>query len=239
MIPQRYWRAETGIDLPSLPLEPVPTAAERAAERIRELIFQGRFPPGVGLPESRFAGAFQVSRNTVREAFRLLINENLLSYEMHRGVFVRQLDENDIHDIYQSRRGLELAALAAFDAAGADLSRLTRAVEDAERVAAAADWREVGTANLRFHEELVAFLGSPRRSHFFHALMTEVRLGFCAVSDFRELHEPYVHWNRRLRDLLAAGELQRARRELEGYLARAEQQIAEAVRAAPGPGEDG
>jgi DNA-binding GntR family transcriptional regulator len=238
MSQQRSRRVEAGIDLPSLPLEPVPTASERAAERIRELIFQGRVPPGVGLPESRFASAFQVSRNTVREAFRLLINENLLSYEMHRGVFVRQLDEGDIHDIYASRRDLELAALAAFDPAVTDISGLTRAVEDAERVAAAGDWREVGTVNLRFHEELVAFLASPRRSRFFHALMTEMRLGFCAISDFRELHEPYVHWNRRLRDMLAAGELKGVRRELEGYLAKAEQQISEAVRAATEAEED-
>jgi DNA-binding GntR family transcriptional regulator len=239
MPPPRSRPAEMGFDLPSLPLEPVPTAAERAAERLRELIFQGRFPPGVTLPETRFAAAFQVSRNTVREAFRLLVNDNLLSYEMHRGMFVRQLDQDDIHDIYASRREVELAALAAFDPAVTDLSRLSRAVEDAERAAAAEDWREVGTHNLRFHEELVAFLSSPRRSRFFHALMTEVRLGFLAISDFRRLHEPYVRWNRQLRDLLAAGELERVRHELQDYLAEAERQIAEAVARRTASGEDG
>ncbi len=121
----------------------------------------------MSLPETKLAEAFQVSRNTVREAFRLLINENLLAYAMHRGVFVRQLTEEDVHDIYASRRELEFAALEAFDHANqrgapTDPSRLTQVVEDAERAATQERWPEVGTANLRFHEEIVAFLGSRR-----------------------------------------------------------------------------
>ena len=232
MTPSRMRRGEAHLELPSLPLEPVPTTAERTADRVRELIFQGRFSPGVGLPETTFANAFQVSRNTVREAFRILINENLLSYEMHRGVFVRQLSEADIRDIYASRRNLELPALLVAKPAAISLAALTRGVEEAERLAAAGDWREVGTVNLRFHEELVALLGSPRRSRFFHTLMTELRLGFCAIADFQALHEPYVAWNRRLLDLLAGGEQERALAELERYLDQAEEQIAAAVRAA-------
>jgi len=226
----RTRRGDASLDLPALPLEPVPTTAERTADRVRELIFQGRFSPGVGLPETMFANAFQVSRNTVREAFRVLINENLLSYEMHRGVFVRQLSEADIRDIYASRRDVELPALARFDPATSALTGLTEAVEESERLAAAGDWRAVGTTNLRFHEELVALLGSPRRSRFFHALMTELRLGFCALADFQGLHEPYAGWNRRIRDLLAAGNGDQARSELERYLNEAEEQIALAVR---------
>jgi DNA-binding GntR family transcriptional regulator len=237
--PPRTRRGDASLDLPSLPLEPVPTTAERTADRVRELIFQGRFSPGVGLPETMFANAFQVSRNTVREAFRVLINENLLSYEMHRGVFVRQLNEADIRDIYASRRNVELPALLAAEPRPAALAGLTRAVEEAERLAAAGDWRAVGTANLRFHEELVALLGSPRRSRFFHALMTELRLGFCALADFQALHEPYAGWNRRIRDLLAAGEHEHARDELERYLNQAEEQIALAVGEAAAQREEG
>ncbi len=75
--------------LPSL--NPLPTAAERAAEVIRDNIFQGRFQPGTALPEASLAKALQISRNTVREAFRTLMGEHLLTYETHKGVAVRRI----------------------------------------------------------------------------------------------------------------------------------------------------
>ena len=227
MARQRPRAADLAAQLP--PLEPVPTAAERAAERLREAIFQGRFPPGTPLPEAALAAALQVSRNTVREAFRLLISENLLSYEMHRGVLVRRLSEADVRDIYAIRRDLELAGLAAFRP-GQDTSALTQAVEDGEREAAGGRWREVATANLRFHEQIVAFLQSPRRSRFFRGLMAEQRLGFPAVPGARAFHEPYLRWNRAIRDLLVGGQREAARQELERYLAKAEAEALAAVR---------
>src|SRR5688572_22178768 len=81
-------------------LAPLPTAAERAAEVIREHIFNGEFAPGTPLPETTVAEALHVSRNTVRDAFRMLMHEHLLDYEVNRGVSVRTLDADDLADIY-------------------------------------------------------------------------------------------------------------------------------------------
>src|SRR5262245_38912641 len=96
-------------DLPPLP--PLPTAAERAADVIRDNIFEGRFAPGTALPEAALSMALQVSRNTVREAFRTLTSEHLLTYEAHKGVMVRWLTADDVRDIYRLRRMFELGAL--------------------------------------------------------------------------------------------------------------------------------
>ena len=95
-------------DLPSL--QPLPTAAERAADVIRENIFEGRFAPGTPLPEAALSAALQISRNTVREAFRTLTAEHLLIHEPHKGVMVRELTMDDVHDIYRLRRMFELSA---------------------------------------------------------------------------------------------------------------------------------
>lgn len=228
------------------PLSPLPTAAERAAELIREHIFNGELTPGTPLPESALAQALQVSRNTVRDAFRLLMNDHLLSYEMHRGVTVRSLGVDDLHDIYRLRRTLELAAIEALALAqaqadqqpdeladerggGGGLDRLRRAVTDGERAEKGRRWQEVGTQNLRFHAELVAVLRSPRADQFFRQLMTELRLGFLAITDAESLHRPFLGRNRTLLDLLAGGRYGDARQELARYLDDAEQQLVAAV----------
>ena len=48
---------------------------------IRQNVFEGRFAPGTALPETALPAALQVSRNTVREAFRTLTAEHLLAHE--------------------------------------------------------------------------------------------------------------------------------------------------------------
>jgi len=226
---RRTQAAVTG--LPSL--TPLPTAAERAADVIRASIFEGRFQPGAALPESALAQALQVSRNTVREAFRTLMGEHLLEYEVHKGVAVRRLTIDDARDIYQVRRTLELSALDLVVAgrAAVDPESLRSGAAAGRQAAAEDDWVGVGTANLNFHMRIVALHRSPRLDEFFRHLMTEMRLGFLALDDPRALHEPYLHQNEQLCSALIAGQMAEARGMLEDYLTTAEDKIVAAVSA--------
>jgi DNA-binding GntR family transcriptional regulator len=215
--------------LPSL--EPLPTAAERAAEVIRENIFEGRFQPGTALPETALAEALQTSRNTVREAFRALIAEHLLSYEAHKGVTVRSLTVADVEDIYRLRRMLELAAIDVLRAGTATLNRaiLEETLQVGDEAGKDGNWVAAGTANLRFHSGLVAVHGSARMSEFFRHLMIEMRLGFLALPDPQAFHAPYLVRNREIYDSLVAGNLDEARAALDMYLDAALRQVSAAV----------
>src|ERR1700685_2371399 len=70
-----------------LTLMPASTA-DRVAELLRTRIMEGLFPPGTRLSEEVIGQALGVSRNTLREAFRLLCHERLAVHQMHRGIFV-------------------------------------------------------------------------------------------------------------------------------------------------------
>jgi len=209
------------------PLERLPTTWERAADVIRTGIFAGDFPPGVTLPEVEIARRLQVSRNTARDALRVLVNERLLTYRAHRGVAVRTLGPSDVRDIYLMRRWFELAALDRLDRSPVDA--LAPIVSAAERAMVDERWGDVGTENLNFHTALVASMGSPRADRAFRQLMTELRLGFLAVRDQVTFHGPYVGRNRRILDLIADGDLDSARDELSTYLDESERHVLEAV----------
>src|SRR3954454_13493065 len=84
------------------------SSAERAADILRRSITEGALPPGAQLSEVELTEVLEVSRNTLREAFRLLTHEGLLIYKLHRGVFVPELDEADVVDLYRLRRVLEV-----------------------------------------------------------------------------------------------------------------------------------
>lgn len=61
---------------------------ERTAASIRSWIITGKARPGERLSEKAVADTLAVSRNTLREAFRVLTHENLLVQRPYAGVMV-------------------------------------------------------------------------------------------------------------------------------------------------------
>src|SRR6266540_6918369 len=101
---------------------------EWIADTLRTAITDGRCQPGSRLREEHIARALNVSRNSVREAFRLLVHERLLAYELNKGVFVRTLSASDVVDLYRIRRLLECGAIRGSDPGARDAA-LGRAAE--------------------------------------------------------------------------------------------------------------
>jgi DNA-binding GntR family transcriptional regulator len=194
------------------------STAERVADILRTRIAEGFFPPGTRLSEDSIGGALGVSRNTLREAFRLLTHERLLVHRLNRGVFVRVLTVEDVADIYRTRRLVECAVVHDLGQPPFAVDGLAAAVEEGERAARAADWKGVSTANIHFHRELVALAGSARTDELMRSVFAELRLAFHVVGDPRGLHEPYLVRNREILEALLAGERATAERLLARYL---------------------
>jgi DNA-binding GntR family transcriptional regulator len=198
------------------------STAERVADILRDRIIEGLFKPGQRLSEESICEALGVSRNTLREAFRLLSHERLLDHRLNRGVFVRVLSAEDVADLYQVRRVIEGMAVRRKPTEQA-LRVIREAVADAERAAGDDDWQAVGTANIRFHQALVTLNDSPRLNEAMRQLLAELRLVFHVMENPRAFHEPFVALNRELLALIEAGEPDHAATALDAYLDHAEQ----------------
>ncbi|MEE1751498.1 GntR family transcriptional regulator [Streptomyces sp. SP18CS02] len=194
------------------------STAERVADILRTRVAEGFFKPGTRLSEDSIGGALGVSRNTLREAFRLLTHERLLVHELNRGVFVRVLAVEDVLDIYRTRRLVECAVVRGLGEPPFALDGLIGAVASGERDARDGDWKGVSTANIHFHRELVALAGSDRTDELMRSVLAELRLAFHMVDDPRALHEPYLARNREILDVLRAGDRTNAERLLADYL---------------------
>lgn len=198
----------------------------RLADILRAQITEGGLPPGTQLAEHAVAEALGVSRNTLREAFRLLAHEELVVHEPHRGVFVRTPDAGDVRDIYTTRRLVECAAVRNADSAPSGAVAEIRAVVNAAQAAAAEQrWNDVGTADLRFHSAIVALAGSRRLNDMMRRVLAELRLVFHMMADPHRFHEPYVHRNAEIAALVERGETDAAVGALLAYLDDAEHQL--------------
>jgi DNA-binding GntR family transcriptional regulator len=211
------------------PLPPRASTAEHAAQMLRKQIAQGHLLPGTRLREEQVSAAFAISRNTVREAFRLLSHERLVDHILHRGVHVRTVTADDIRAIYITRRLVEPLALEATIGDESVRQALRELVESAQVAARSKDWDLVGTADIDFHRVLMSACRSAHLSTMFEQLLAELRLAFLLLPNRRALHEPYIGRNRRLVGMMDAGDRDGALVELREYLDTAEQHLLRSV----------
>ncbi len=205
--------------------------AESTAARLRTAIAGGHHLPGAQLSEERLSDELGVSRNTLREAFRLLAQERLVEHVFHRGVFVRRLTPEDVRDLYAARRVLETAGVRACAPDSPALSDAVAAVDAAQAAAAAGRWAEVGTADIRFHAALVRAVPSERLHGLMDSLLAEMRLAFLSTDDPAAFHADFVERNRAIVAALLDGDRGTAASLLGDYLDDAERTLVDTASA--------
>ncbi|WAL64099.1 GntR family transcriptional regulator [Amycolatopsis cynarae] len=150
---------------------------DEAADRIREEIFAGRFPPGGALREVELAASLEVSRGSVRDGLAILEREGLVQSVWHKGTRVIELTESDIREVYAVRAALDrlAATTAARHAAPEHLDELDRLVR---AMAAGHEGPATGllALDIEFHERIYQAAGNRRLLEAWHAVRSQVYL---------------------------------------------------------------
>lgn len=183
------------------------SVADQVASILRQRILDGELPPGTALQEIPMAASLGVSRNTVREATRILSLEGLLKRNAHRGVAVAQLSLEDVAEIYQIRHLMEIpAVLAARAGDSAVLAEMRTALEGYENAVSGADWVRAVRFDLQFHTFLIRFHRNRRLESFYQKLLGELRMGMVLVDLRHDDPGALVPVHRRIYELLSSGE---------------------------------
>jgi len=103
-----------------------PTLAAVVADRLRQLITDGTLKPGTVLNERDLCDRLRVSRTPLREAYRVLSADGLVSIQPKRGAVVIEHSEADIENIFDVLAVLEGLAIrqAAERASDAELAAI-------------------------------------------------------------------------------------------------------------------
>jgi DNA-binding GntR family transcriptional regulator len=202
--------------------------ADQVAAILRQRILNGELPPGTPLQEVPTAASLGVSRNTMREATRILSLEGLLRRNAHRGVTVARLSPEDVTEIYQLRRLLEIPAVLAAKPGDSDvLCELRSALEGYERAVHEADWVRAVRFDLQFHTLLVRFHRNGRLESFYQKLIGELRMGMVLVDRRHDDPGGLVPVHRKMYDLLNASELRECAEVLGQHLRDSETRLLE------------
>jgi len=116
--------------MPADPAIDHPTLPAALARRLRDLITEGDLAPGARLNERALCERLGVSRTPLREAFRLLAADGLVTLAPNRGAIVTELSLRDVRESFDVMSGLEalsgeLACRQVTDAEIAEIKALT------------------------------------------------------------------------------------------------------------------
>jgi len=193
--------------------------ADQVASILRQRILNGELPPGTPLQEVPTAASLGVSRNTMREATRILCLEGLVKRSAHRGVSIARLSLEDVAEIYQVRHLLEIPAVLAAKREDADvLSELRTALEGYENSIREVDWVRAVRFDLQFHTLLIRFHRNRRLQSFYQKLIGELRMGMVLVDLRHDDPGGLVPVHRNIYELLTTGEVEECAALLSSHL---------------------
>ncbi len=155
-------------------------APEFIAAQIAQAIREKVFAPGAPLIQEDLAKRFNVSRNPVREALRMLAAEGLVTLIPGSGATVRKLSIEDLTELYDLRIALEpiLAEAIVEEATRRVIAELRVLADTMDNTTDDTVWMR---ANFDFHACLYAIPERPHTEAILRSLLSSV--------------QPYTHQN--------------------------------------------
>ncbi len=87
------------------------TASDQAYQRIKQMIAEARLIPGLKIPIADLAEKLGVSQTPIIGALKVLEKEDFLVSLPNKGFFVKEVDMDELEELFEIREALELLAV--------------------------------------------------------------------------------------------------------------------------------
>jgi DNA-binding GntR family transcriptional regulator len=155
---------------------------QEVADRLRERIFDGEWPPGAFLDEVQLAQELSISRTPLREALKVLAAEGLVQLAPNRGAMIATLGADELEECLAISTALEALSgeLACENVTDAEMEKIRTL--HAEMIAdyEARDFNGYLAKNRQIHGAIVAATHNPLLTGIYDMLF--FRVGRCRAT---------------------------------------------------------
>ena len=193
---------------------------ERIAESLRAEILANRLEPGARLGEQELATRLGVSRVPLREAFRMLEGEGLVTIEPHRGAVVSGRSDAELRELFEVRAMFEARAVAL-------LARMRPAVPLDTLEAMVVDMKSAVRRRAhdvyldlaaRFHDTLVAQCGNDLLQQLYAQIRLNLRRYQAVMSELPESPAQSIREHEAILAAIRAGDVAGAMQAAESHV---------------------
>lgn len=219
----------------------IPRAAlhEQVAQRLRQMLVEGRIAPGAKLNERELSELLNVSRTPLREAIKMLAAEGLVELLPNRGAVAVSLDEQDILDTFEVMAGLEAQSgeLAAQRITGQELAEIQAMHFEMLAAYTRRDLSAYYALNARIHDAISAAAKNPVLAQVYNHVNARLQaLRFRSNQD-GEKWQRAVKEHEKMIEALAARDANAMREVLLTHLANKRDVVLEQLREQRRPAE--
>ena len=193
---------------------------EEAAERLRDLIVQGRLAPGARLNERLLTAQLGVSRTPLREAFKVLATEGLVELLPNRGAIVSPVDPERLSETLSVMGALEALAgeLACLNATDAQLNEIRALHYEMLAYHARVDLAGYFKFNQAIHLKIVKYSGNAMLYNIYRQLNGNVRRARYMANLSQERWDAAVREHEEILAALSARDVKRIKLLLTEHL---------------------
>ena len=200
------------------------TLAVEVRSEIERMIVDGELAAGEKLNELGLATTMGVSRGTVREAIRSLVDTGLFDLFANRGAFVHEVTLQEVRNLDDLRRAIFAMACSAAARRVREgeeptlVERLEDNLAQMRRVEGETDPAVYYELNIAFHDMLMEGAGNPKAKTIYDNLVREMHLfrrrGLSIASNIAKSVEEHTA----ITEAVAAGDPEAARKAADNHI---------------------
>ena len=199
------------------------TVTSSVLQCVRDQIITGELKPGQKLNESSLSESIGISRQPLREAFRLLVKDRLVVNIPRKGTYVAELSMEDLEEVYQIREMIECYAIDLLKASNIrDLPNVITALNRASAVQFNSSDPEELLNHIKiiagFHICLVESAGNSLLTDLYHSISANLSryqfIYFSIAGSGRHSSDDH----KRVLELITNGNYDQAKKELEKHI---------------------
>lgn len=151
--------------------------SELIADELKQKIWNEDIKFGERLLETDLAESFDVSRSTIREAFKILEVEELVISKARKGTYVTDFTNQDLDEIIELRALIESQAFtqAIEHLDKTDFDYLGKLIEQMKVKVDEKDWNGLFDLDMKFHSYVVGMCGNSRIIRIYDSLQVQIR----------------------------------------------------------------
>jgi len=200
---------------------------ELIADKLKEDIYQRKIKFGSRLIETDLAVRFDVSRSTIREALRILEQEELVISKARKGTFVAKFTNKDLKELTEVRKLIEVKAfLNALDHLQKNhYEDLQHILFQMEQAAKDNDWNTLVELDMSFHQYVIQLCGNSRIIKIYESIQTQVRVYMAHLDQYYSSSTSYYREHKDLYDILLEKDRELVKKQLENHIEYVEERV--------------
>lgn len=189
---------------------------------LRKAILTGKIKPGERLTEVKLGKLLGTSRTPIREAIRLLEQENLVTIVPGSGARVSRMTVEDLQEVMEIRSALEQlsAGLACERITAQEKEELREAYNAFVKSTQSGDSLEIADADVKFHETILKAAKNEKLGKILDSLADNIyRYRYEFIQDDGH-YDDLINEHKVLYDAVISGERENAEKEARNHIAR-------------------